>query len=174
MIQYLNIPGLGNSDPTHWQTYFEEHLPNCKRILQSEWNAPDCVTWIETINDEIINHDANNIVLIGHSLGCTAIAHWYKKYNVKIRGAFLVAPSDIEQPIYTFPSTGFSPIPLDQLPFKSIVIASANDEWVSLERARFFADSWGSDFINIGDAGHINAVSGHYDWREGLEILKTL
>ena len=49
-----------------------------------------------------------------------------------------------------------------------------NDIWVSLERAKYFAENWGSEFINIGDAGHINTTSGHTNWEEGLTILKKL
>lgn len=37
-----------------------------------------------------------------------------------------------------------------------------------------FLQTVGSEFINIGNAGHINAVSGHTNWDEGMEILKTL
>ena len=85
-----------------------------------------------------------------------------------------MAPSDIEQPVYSFPSTGFTPIPLDRIGFKTVVVASSNDEWVSMERARFFARQWGSELVNIGDAGHINAVSGYGVWPAGLELLKKL
>jgi uncharacterized protein len=112
------------------------------------------------------------VVLIGHSLGCTTIAHWAAKHQVPIKGALLVAPSDIEQPVYTFPATGFAPIPLLKLPFPSIVVASEDDPWVSIERAKFFASSWGSSFINIGEAGHINVPSGYGPWEEGLTILE--
>jgi len=38
----------------------------------------------------------------------------------------------------------------------------------------FNAASWGSELINIGDAGHINALSGFGEWDAGLEILKRL
>lgn len=72
-------------------------------------------------------------------LGCTAIAHWATTYKVTIKGALLVAPSDIEAPVYTFDATGFTPIPLTKLPFKTIVIASEKDPWVSVHRAQFFA-----------------------------------
>ena len=65
-------------------------------------------------------------------------------------------------------------IPLDKLPFKSVVAASENDEYVSLERARQFADAWGSEFINVGAKGHINANSGFGEWNEGLELFKKL
>jgi predicted alpha/beta hydrolase family esterase len=45
---------------------------------------------------------------------------------------------------------------------------------VRFERAKLFADSWGSELVNIGDAGHINVTSGFGEWDEGLEILNRL
>lgn len=75
---------------------------------------------------------------------------------------------------YTFPATGFSSMPKTKINFKTIVVASTNDPWVSIERAKYFADQWESDFINIGNAGHINTASGHYQWHDGLKILKML
>ncbi len=69
---------------------------------------------------------------------------------------------------------GFDHVPLDKINFRTIVIASSNDEWVTIERVEFFAENWGSEFINIGNAGHINADAGFGKWRKGLEILKTL
>ena len=174
MTNYLIVPGLGNSGPEHWQTYFQNSGANFYRIEQQEWDAPSCDDWVATIDKAVSAFDLATVVLIGHSLGCTTIAHWATKHNQQIKGALLVAPSDIERPAYTFPATGFAPIPLNKLPFKTIVVASEDDIWVSLERAQFFADKWGSQFINIGTAGHINAASGHTNWDEGMRILKTL
>jgi uncharacterized protein len=174
MTHYLIIPGLGNSGPAHWQTWFEQQLPNSKRIEQTEWDAPDLSDWLKAIDEAVAAYDPSTVVLIGHSLGCSTIAHWARHSGKIIKGALLVAPSDIEAPVYTFPATGFTPIPLGKIPFKTIVVASNNDVWVSAERARFFADSWGSDYINIGDAGHINADAGFGHWEEGMSILKKL
>lgn len=174
MTHYLIIPGLGNSGPAHWQTWFEKTVPNCKRIEQKEWDAPALSDWLTAIDHAVSALDPSSVVLIGHSLGCSTIAHWAKHSGKIIKGALLVAPSDIEAPVYTFPATGFTPIPLDKLPFKTIVVASNNDVWVSAERARNFADNWGSEFINIGDAGHINADAGFGPWEEGISILKKL
>ncbi|SDG12833.1 RBBP9/YdeN family alpha/beta hydrolase [Epilithonimonas hungarica] len=171
-IQYFIIPGLGNSGPKHWQSYFETFGENFHRINQKEWDAPDCTDWIDNIEETISRFETSNVVLIGHSLGCTTIVKWFEKYKKQIKGALMVAPSDIESPIYTFPATGFSPIPLEKLPFTSIVVASSDDIWVSLEKAKFLAENWGSEFINIGNAGHINADSGFGEWKEGLEMLK--
>ena len=173
MTQYLILPGLGNSGPHHWQTYFEQSGPNFIRVQQSEWDAPDCATWIATIDRAVLAYEPSNVVLIGHSLACCTIAHWANKYQSKIKGALLVAPSDIENPVYNFPATGFAPIPLQIIPFKTLVIASDNDPWVSLERAQLFAKAWGSTLINIGAAGHINADSGYGKWEQGLQYLNN-
>lgn len=174
MINYLLVPGLGNSGPEHWQTYFENSGDNFYRIEQQEWDEPTCSDWIETIDKKILEFEPSTVVLIGHSLGCSTIAHWASKYNRTIKGAMLVAPSDLEAPQYTFPAVGFAPIPLEKINFKTIVVTSQDDIWVSLERAKFFASNWGSEFINIGNAGHINVSSGHTNWDEGLKILKTI
>lgn len=174
MTNYFNIPGLSNSGPDHWQTHFENSGNNFCRINQEEWDAPASKDWIEKIESTLSEYDLSTVILIGHSLGCTAIANWAKKYKKVIKGALLVAPSDLEAPRYNFPTVGFDRVPLDKINFKTIVVASSNDEWVSLERAQFFAAHWASEFINIGEAGHINAVSGFGEWPEGLEILKRL
>ena len=171
---YFIVPGLGNSGPEHWQTFFENSGANFKRIIQQEWDAPDCDDWVATIDNAITGYDLSTVILIGHSLGCTAIAHWAVQYGKKIKGALLVAPSDIENPVYTFPAKGFTPIPTGKINFKTIVVASEEDPWVGIERAIFFADKWQSELINIGNAGHINAVAGYGKWDKGLEILKML
>ncbi|RXK61889.1 alpha/beta hydrolase [Lacibacter luteus] len=171
MTHYFIVPGLGNSGADHWQTYFEQTLNNCKRIEQKEWDAPDCTDWINTIDAAINGYNSDEVVLIGHSLGCTAIAHWFAKYGRTIKAALLVAPSDIESPVYTFPATGFTPIPLNKFSFKTIVVASENDEWVLLQRAMFFAANWGSELVNIGNAGHINAVAGYGKWDDGIALV---
>lgn len=174
MINYLIVPGLGNSGDEHWQTYFERWDSRCVRIHQQEWDAPDCNDWIETMEQTVLKHPSESVILVGHSLGCVTIAHWAKRYEHSIRGAMLVAPSDIEAPAYDFPATGFTPITLDAIPFKTLVVASTNDPWVSIERATKFAESWGSKLVNIGDAGHINAASGHGPWTEGFELLRSM
>ena len=171
--RFFIVPGLGNSGPGHWQTYFERTNPAFTRIEQREWDAPDRAEWVETIEQALAGEDLSNVVLIGHSLGCTTIAHWANTYGHRLKGALLVAPSDVETPHYaTFPTTGFGPMPLQRLPFPSKVVASTNDPWVSLARAQQFAEAWGSELVVIGDAGHINAASDHGDWPAGLTLLQ--
>jgi|SRR6478735_5728135 len=174
MTRYFILPGLGNSGEDHWQTHFEQNGENFTRINQQNWNTPDCNEWIETIDKTIQSEDLENVVLVGHSLACTTIAFWASTYGRVIKGALLVAPSDIESAVYKFQATGFEPIPLNPFSFKTIVVGSTNDPWVTIERARFFANQWNSEFINIGAAGHINTEAGYGPWAEGLEILSRI
>ena len=39
---------------------------------------------------------------------------------------------------------------MEQLPFRSIVVASNNDEYVTLAQARAYANAWGSEFVELG------------------------
>ena len=65
-------------------------------------------------------------------------------------------------------------MPLQKLPFPSLVVASTNDEYVTLERAQYFVSCWGSQFVNIGKLGHINSESDLKDWPAGMELLRQL
>jgi predicted alpha/beta hydrolase family esterase len=86
----------------------------------------------------------------------------------------LVAPADTEAPGFPAVTTGFTPMSIQKLRFPSVVVASTNDEYVTISRAQYFAGRWGSEFINIGAAGHINALSGFTKWPEGLQLLRKL
>ena len=171
----MTVPGVTNSSPQHWQSLWERKFPErFQRIEQKEWDTPICADWIEKIESDVQEVSSETVVLVAHSLGCTAIAHWARKFGTQIKGAMLVAPSDCEAETYNFDTKGFAPIPLENLPFASVVVASTNDEYVSLQRAQQFADAWGSEFVNVGAKDHINASAGFGDWNEGLELLKRL
>ena len=86
MSTYVIIPGLGNSGPEHWQTWFESQGPEFHRIQQQEWDAPDLDDWLMNIEHALEGQDLSQVVLIGHSLGCSSIAHWAKRYGHTIKG----------------------------------------------------------------------------------------
>jgi uncharacterized protein len=168
------LPGLNNSGEQHWQTVWEKKYPEFVRIQQRDWDAPVCSDWIQTIDKAISIHPLQEVILVGHSLGCATIAFWSQRYKKKIRGALLVAPSDTEAPSYPPGTSGFKPMPIQKLAFRSFTVTSNNDVYVTPERAQYFADQWGSELVNIGDAGHINAASSLADWPFGIELLKRL
>ena len=167
------MPGLYNSGPQHWQSYWENEY-GFKRIDQENWDLPNCEDWIRKIDFTISIYPPESVVLVGHSLACCTIVKWAEKYKRVIKGALLVAPSDTEAPNYPQGTTGFTPMPQYRLPFPSITVASKNDEYVSVERAKAFAGYWGSDIVVLGDLGHINSASKLSNWPEGYALLKRL
>ena len=167
----LTVPGLWNSGPKHWQTLWEARHPSVQRVQQRDWDQPDRSEWVATLEMAVTDSPLPP-VLAAHSLGCALVAQWSEDCGGQgVLGAFLVAPSDVETPDYPVEGRSFSYMPLSKLPFPSIVVASTNDEYVTIERARFFANAWGSRLVIIGDAGHINGASGYGPWPEGEEML---
>lgn len=170
----LTLAGLWNSGPEHWQSHWEKKHPEWKRVPHRDYNNPECEEWVAELDAAIAGCESAPL-LVAHSLACVTVAHWAQSGSkLKIAGALLVAPSDIDAPSYPVGTNGFAPMPLAPLPFSSIVVASSNDEFVSVERARQFAKAWGSRFVEIGPAGHINGASGLKDWPEGEQLLADL
>jgi predicted alpha/beta hydrolase family esterase len=171
----LILPGLGGSGPEHWQTLWEGCLPGCSRVEQSDWDSPRLDVWLKTA-DEAIARAGGAVVLVAHSLACSLVAHGARRPGwANVAGALLVAPADVESPEHTPPETrNFAPIPRAKLPFPTIVVASSDDPFGPLERARLFAQAWGAEFVEVGAKGHINAASGLGEWPEGKRVLETL
>lgn len=171
----LILAGLGNSGEKHWQSYWLQKFKNSSKLVQENWEAPVLEEWLDKLKKAISKLDSPTI-LVAHSLAVSMVLHWAaENNNSNIIGALLVAPADVDSPNHT-PEIirNFSPIPTKTLQFPSIVVTSDNDPYISLERAQYFAEMWGSDFINIGEKGHINSDSNLQYWKEGQLILEQL
>lgn len=173
----LIAPGLGNSGPDHWQRRWGARMTTARFIEQDSWDSPSVSDWVARIHQEIMLA-TRPVVLIGHSLSVAAIVLTARQLaDIKVRGAFLVSPPDFDSDAIPQTAKPFKP-PTDPLPFPSMVVASTTDPLVTVDRAQGFAADWGSDFQLAGDAGHINAASGHGPWPEGLlmfaELMKRL
>jgi predicted alpha/beta hydrolase family esterase len=169
----LILPGIGNSGPNHWQSLWEKANPSFARIQQRDWHHPVCEEWLEVLENSLPRFGAN-VVLVAHSLACLLVAHWAAKTKHNIKGALLVAPPDPDGPNFPKEAVGFSPLPSRAFAFPSIVVASTNDPYGSLEFAKSSAAAWGSRFITIGATGHINSESGLGEWREGFFLFQQL
>lgn len=169
----LILPGWQDSGPEHWQSLWLAKYPNAIKVEQADWMHPKKDDWVATLNAAISHY--HEVILVGHSLGCPLVAHWAKEHgSPKVKGALLVAPGDADAPNFPIDMQGFSPIPMETLPFKSILVTSNNDMWISLERAEQLAKAWGSRLVNIGEHGHINTAAGFGDWPEGERLLEEL
>ncbi len=55
-----------------------------------------------------------------------------------------------------------------------MIVASRSDPFADYGFAERLSAQWGLDLADAGDAGHINAESGHGPWPEGLMRLAGL
>jgi predicted alpha/beta hydrolase family esterase len=170
----LILPGWQNSGPTHWQSRWEA-LYGDVRVDQHDWMHPLRGDWIARLEDVLLSQTGPS-VLVCHSLGCLLTAAWasHSRNTHLVAGALLVAPGDPDLPELQASLKSWSPVPFNHLPFKSFLLGSQDDPYCSFARARAFAESWGSEFIDYGARGHINAESGLGDWHEGRALLARL
>ena len=171
----LIIPGYQGSPEGHWQHGWAQKMPTAHIVDQENWNKPDLEKWVGNVLHEIMMA-TRPVVLVGHSLGVTTIAHVAGRLtDSKVVGALLIAPPDLDRK-KGIPKQilGFGPIPRDPLPFPSSLIASSNDPFCSVEAAAEMAAAWGSAFNNAGELGHVNPASGFGAWPEGLMAFANL
>ena len=164
------VPGWRDSGPGHWQSLWAEGLDGAVRVEQDDWVSPRRASWVRAIGDLILAQDAP-VVVAAHSLGCIATAHLPPAVAERIAGALLVAPADPERRAALI---DFAPVPYARLPYRSVVVASSNDPFCPIRLAGAYARAWGSEFVRMQNAGHINVDSGHGDWPLGLALLQSL
>ena len=166
----LIVPGWRDSGPGHWQSLLAESIVGAVRVQQDNWVSPTRSAWVNRIAETVLAQDAP-VVLVAHSLGCIACTHLPAEAVARVQGALLVAPADPER---RAPLVDFSPVPYQALPYRSVVVASANDPYCPVRTAGAYARSWGSEFVRLQNAGHINIDSGFGDWPLGLALLQSL
>lgn len=172
-LDVLILPGWRGSGPEHWQTQWEAAFPGMRRVEQDDWERPVYADWARRLTGTV-ERCSKPVVLVAHSLANALIARWSQEADTKkIAGAFMVATSDIDRFAGTpdFTVRGFDPLVLKPLPFPSTVLASRDDERVTLERSRHFASAWGSRFVDVGKRGHIGSVARLGLWPQGLVLF---
>lgn len=170
----LVLPGWQNSGPAHWQSRWEL-LHGYTRVQQHNWMQPLRGDWMMQLEEAVLAA-TTPVVLVAHSLGCMLTAAWAQhSHNTgKVQAALLVAPGDPEREELRAVLKSWSPVVMDKLPFAAVLLGSHNDPYCSFARAQSFAAAWGADFVDYGNAGHINADTGLGDWTDGQTRLQAL
>ena len=170
----LLLPGWQNSGSAHWQSRWEL-LHGYTRVQQHDWMQPLRGDWMAQLEEAVLAAPGP-VILVAHSLGCMLTAAWaaHSRNSQRVVGALLVAPGDPEREELRAALKSWSPIVLQPLPFRSMLLGSQNDPYCSFARAQSFAAAWESEFIDYGHAGHINAESGLGDWPQGQALLHQL
>jgi len=170
MSEFIIVPGIGGSGEAHWQTRWQRANPAMRRFSPTSWAQPDLDDWIAALDAAVAAASAPP-VLIAHSLGCLLVAHWQLASRRAVAGALLVAVPDPASEAFPASVQSFAGAPAGRLSFPSLIVASTDDPYGSLEHSRTKAAQWGSGLHVAGALGHINGESGLGDWPEGMELL---
>jgi predicted alpha/beta hydrolase family esterase len=154
-VRLLVVPGLNDSGPAHWQSWLQGHFSRqAVRVEQDDWTSADLARWSQRIEVTLARHPRSRWVAVAHSFGCLALLRHLALGGEGVQSALLVAPADPAK----FGVAGKLPQALLAIP--SVLLASETDPWMTFDSACAWARVWGSQVINLGDAGHINAEAG--------------
>ena len=176
----LIVPGYRGSGAGHWQTWLEQALPEAHRVGGIDWDQPVLARWAVRVR-QAIDAATGQVWIVAHSFGCLASVVAAADRADRVAGLLLVAPADPER----FHLLGLRDgrklfasvaghLPAAPLRCPSMLVASRSDPWLSVAAAQDWAARWGSRFIDVGEAGHINVDSGHGPWPLALNLLAQL
>lgn len=174
------IHGWGGYPSEGWFPWLKTELEKAGFLVfvpeMPNTNEPRINTWVPFLQ-EIINNPDKDTYLVGHSMGCQAIARFVENLpnNIKIGGAVFVAGffkrlSNLEEEEI---SSGVdkewlsSPIDFFNIKnklIKNVAIFSSNDESVPLDNQDDFRNRLGSEII-------IDAAKGHFSGSDGVTEL---
>ncbi|KQV82211.1 alpha/beta hydrolase [Massilia sp. Root351] len=179
----LIVPGLRDHVREHWQSLLQQQVAGARSVPPLTENALCLQARVEAISAQLAQIDGP-VVLVAHSAGVLMVVHWAARHGSaggKVRGALLATPPDLgaDWPAkYPSPATlaeqGWSPLPMQPLPFPCIVAASSNDPLARLDAVREMAAAWGGELVALGEAGHLNPASGYGPWPRARELVARL
>jgi predicted alpha/beta hydrolase family esterase len=174
------VPGLRGHVEEHWQTLLAARLPRVRTADSSRRDKRDLTGRVRDLQ-AVVEEVGGPVTIVAHSAGCLVTAHWARLTATPAGAALLATPPDLAQPLPAeYPSldelreNGWLPVPLERLPFPSIVAGSSNDPLGEEARVRTMAEHWGSEFIDVGPVGHLNPASGYGEWPLAESLLEAL
>ncbi len=170
MTKTLIVPGLDGSPAPHWQHWWAVTDPRALMVDLSDQGRPVPAVWEIELGAMILQHPDS--ILVGHSLGADLIVRLLATWpHLRVRAALLVAPAETKG---NDRIGHFGQIPELRLGIPTTVVASRNDPWMTFDRSARLARAWGSDLVDLGRAGHINADSGFGPWAGGKALRDDL
>ncbi|PIT90743.1 MAG: hypothetical protein COU22_00495, partial [Candidatus Komeilibacteria bacterium CG10_big_fil_rev_8_21_14_0_10_41_13] len=147
---------------------------------------PEIEAWLKALHDNLPDSVDENIILVGHSIGCQAVLRYLERLPQvsKICGLLLLAPwMELDQ--QTLKEEGeevkkvarpWMETPIDFTKVKSMVgkvvaIFSDNDPYVPLAQKDLFARELGAEIIIEHNRGHFDPSSRVKELSSALEAI---
>jgi predicted alpha/beta hydrolase family esterase len=175
-VDYIFVPGIGGSDSSHWQTYWEAELGDrAVRLAPRSWSEPEWDDWLACLSETADRVGDVPVVLVAHSLGCLTAAAWLGMNPGRRAAGFLVAPPDTAG--IMFPTAAVTFKTADHgapISVPTTVVSSRDDPYSDPSASAALAARWGAEHIDGGAVGHINSASNLGEWQDGRRMLRKL
>lgn len=173
------IHGFEGTPNGGWRPYLMRELEKqdiyaCSLSMPSP-EAPKLEEWLEEIKRHIDRNQNDEIYLIGHSLGGTAILRYLEKYNSSNLKGVVIASAPCHQnaneKIRDFLSSDFDWMKMKNKVSKVAVIHGDNDPLVPVLDAEETARELDGRLILISNGKHLNGSAGFVELPEALSVI---
>lgn len=182
-MKALIVHGWGADCSGNWFPWLKKELEKlgirtfCPSL--PNMHLPKKEEWIKALRAQTGFLEKENVVLVGHSLGCPAILRLLESFKEgeKARAAILVSgfAHDIGIPeTSNFTENGFDFGKIKSACGEFFVINSDNDPYVPIEEGKFLAKTLNTKLITEKGAGHINMGDGYLEYKRVLELIKKM
>lgn len=176
------IHGFEGSPNGGWRPYLmrelaKQNVYTCALSMPSP-EAPLLNDWMAEIKRYIDRDINDDVYLVGHSLGGTAILHYLEKFNSpNLKGVIMVsAPcnQNSNDKIKEFLNKDFDWSLIKNKIDNVVVIHGDNDPLVPLSDAQKISDELNGELIIIPNGGHLNGSSGFTELPEALSAISNM
>ena len=169
----LILHGWGGSDFPHWQSWLASELAKnygkVSFLEFSNFEFPDLNLWKSELLNELKTFEPD--IVICHSLANTLWFHVVGEVT-EVEKLYLVAPPSFHCAVEEIKEFFPLALPKKTSAKESLLIASTNDPYMTLEEAKSLQKSLNIPMKVLENAGHINTESGYGKWLWILEELK--
>ncbi|MFA6161355.1 MAG: alpha/beta hydrolase [Patescibacteria group bacterium] len=187
MPRIIIIHGWSSGPQKEWFPWLERELKakgfDVEIPAMPNPKVPQIGPWVGCLS-QVVGTPDEEIILVGHSVGCQTILRYLETIDVKIRGAVFVAGwftlklDDFDEAEIAIAKPWLeTPIDFEKVKNnlnKSMAIFSDDDYFVPLADAELFRERLGSSIITLNQKGHISGLDGVTELPEALEAIKLL
>lgn len=182
MKKVFLIHGFEGTPNGGWRPYLMRELEKqdvyaCSLSMPSP-DEPQLSYWLDEIKRYVNTNPRDDIFLVGHSLGGTAILRYLEQFDCKNIKGVVIASAPCHQnkneKIKTFLSANFEWSQVKNKVKNVVVIHGDNDPNVPMSDAEEITKELGGKLIVIPNGKHLNGSAGFVELPEALSALTSM
>jgi len=182
MKKVFIIHGYQGTPDGGWRPWLVKELEkqniSTESLAMPSAGNPVCDEWIDEISKHVKINNGNEIYLVGHSLGSTAILRYLENNESEnIHGAVLVSgPSENNgnTKLVSFLDKSFNFEKMKTKCKKFVVIHGDNDHVVSFSNAETLSRELGGELMVVKNGGHLNGSAGWLELPQCFDVLNKM